>query len=98
MSYGIRVNTPSGVASFDSSRLGGVLLDVIYLQMSANTTYTFNYQVPENTDVNISINPVSSAYRSDLMTITKTISGTSLSIQVNPGNVSLNAFMVVVLR
>lgn len=97
MSYGFQMFNASGQTSFDSSRLGGVALDSFLLSMTANTNYTYNYTIPNGSDIKINICPVSIAWRSDLMSITKTISGTSASITINPGNVSITGSITFVL-
>jgi len=97
MSYGIKLQNSSGQICFDSSRLGGVALDSFLLSMSANTNYTYNYTIPSGSDIQINICPQSGAYRSDLLTITKTITGTSATIVLNAGAVSLIASVTFIL-
>lgn len=89
MSYGIQLLNSSGQIAFDSSRLGGVALDSFLLSMASNTNYTYNYTIPSGSNIEINICPQSGAYRSDLLTVTKTISGTSATIVLNSGAVSL---------
>lgn len=97
MSYGIAIYTPSGQVCFDSSKLGGVALDSFSLAMTANTNYTYNYTIPSGSTVETSITPRNVAFRSDLLTITKTIVGTSASITINPGNASYTAIITFIL-
>jgi hypothetical protein len=97
MSYGIQLLNSSGQIAFDSSRLGGVALDSFLLSMTANTNYTYNYTIPNGSNIKINICPQSGAYRSDLLTVTKTIAGTSATIVINPGAVSLIASVTFIL-
>ena len=98
MSFGFTLYNEAGQVSLDTSRLGGVALDSQFLQAVANTTYSYSYTIPSGKDVKVGIFPVSPAFRLDLATVTKTISGTSATFTFNPGGVSINLFIIFILK
>lgn len=85
MATGLKVYNASGQVSFDTSRLGGVLLDSFVTTLAANTTYTYTYTIPSGADVKVLISPNDAFFRSEWITQTKTISGTTVTITLNPG-------------
>lgn len=97
MSNGLKVYSSSGQLSFDSSRLGGVALDSYRVTLTTNVAFVKNYTIPSGSDINIIITPNSSAYRSDLLTVTKTVSGTSASTSITSG-VGLTINVIIILR
>ncbi len=97
MATGLKVYNASGQVSFDTSRLGGVLLDSFVASLAANTTYTYTYTIPSGADVKVFVSPNDAFYRSDLFTITKTIVGTTATITLNPGNVGVATTTVNVI-
>lgn len=97
MSNGIKIFNNLGQVSFDSSRLGGVALDSYRVTLTANVAFVKNYTIPSGSDIVVIISPNSSAYRSDLLTVTKTISGTSASTSITSG-VGITINIVVILK
>jgi hypothetical protein len=76
MTYGLKTFNSSGVANFDSSKYGGVVLDGFFTSFNGTTSQTYTYTVPTTaTAVQIFVFPNTPAYRSDLFTFTSTVSG-----------------------
>jgi ribosomal protein S8E len=94
MATGLKVYNAAGQVAFDTSRLGGVLLDSFVAALSSNTTYTYTYTIPSGSDVKVFVSRNDAFYRSDLFTVTKTISGTTATITLNPGNVGVATITV----
>jgi hypothetical protein len=97
MSFGFRLYNSAGQVSLDTAKLGGVALASQFLQAIANTTYTYSYTIPNGKDVKVGISPVNAAFRLDLATITQTLTTNTFTFTFNPGNVSMNLYIIFIL-
>lgn len=97
MSFGFRLYNSAGQVSLDTSKLGGVALASQFLSAVANTTYSYNYTIPSGKNVEVAILPISQAFRLDLATITQTLTSTTFTFTFNPGNVSMNLYIIFIL-
>lgn len=97
MSFGFRLYNSSGQVSLDTSKLGGVALASQFLSAVANTTYSYSYTIPSGKDVEVAILPISQAFRLDLATITQTLTSTTFTFTFNPGNISMNLYIIFIL-
>jgi hypothetical protein len=101
MTQGIRIKNAAGQISFDSSRLGGVVLTAFSATYASNTTTTYTYNIPFGSNIVVVVTPNSSAFRYDLWTTTVSISSGVATVSLSPGNlgvanVPVNVIILVV--
>lgn len=97
MAEGIRITNSAGQTSFDTSRIGGVVLTMQLVGPSANNaTYTYTYTVPANSRVRPV--PLLGPIQARFLVITATVSGTQLTVTVTyPNSTSTGSYFFLLI-